>query len=44
MPGRFGSLAPAEVTIGPVNDAGTRFTASVPTPADNSYAYTGQTC
>lgn len=44
IPGRFGSLAPVELTLGPLNDAGTRFTTSVATPADNSYVYTDQTC
>lgn len=44
IPGQFGSVAPVEVVIGAENDAGTRFTASVQTPADNAYIYEGMSC
>ena len=44
IPGRFGSVAPVEVVIGAKNDAGTRFSTSVQTPADNAYVYEGLTC
>lgn len=42
--GAFGSLAPVELTLGPTNDAGTRFATAVPTPADNAYRYAGDAC
>ena len=42
--GAFGSLAPVEFTLGPNNDAGARYVATLQTPADNSYIYDGQTC
>jgi hypothetical protein len=41
---RFGSLAPVEVTLGPPNDAGTRFRASLLTPAANTFVYADQAC
>ena len=42
--GHFGSVAPIEMTLGPPNDAGSRFTTSLQTPAENSYVYDGETC
>ena len=42
--GAFGSLAPVEFTLGPLNEAGSRFVASMQTPADNSFVYEGQSC
>lgn len=41
---RFGSLAPVEFTLGPNSDAGTRFSATMETPADNAFVYADQTC
>lgn len=42
--GALGSLAPVEFTLGPLNDAGSRFVTSLQTPADNAFVYDGQTC
>ena len=42
--GHFGSVGPIEMTLGPPNDAGTRFNTALQTPADNSYVYEGETC
>ncbi|MDQ3468364.1 MAG: ferritin-like domain-containing protein [Actinomycetota bacterium] len=44
IPGNFGSVAPVELTIGVKNDAGSRFTTSLQTPADNAFVYEGMTC
>jgi hypothetical protein len=44
IPTEFGSLAPTQLVIGAASSAGTRFTLALETPADNSYAYTDQTC
>lgn len=44
VPGRFGSLAPVEFTLGPSNDAGTRFTTNIQTPAANTWVYADQSC
>jgi hypothetical protein len=44
IPTEFGSLAPTPLVIGAPSSAGTRFTLPIDTPADNSYAYTDQTC
>ena len=44
VPGHFGSLAPVQFTLGPASDAGTRFTASLQTPAANSYVYPSLAC
>ena len=44
VPNHFGSLAPVQVTIGPATDAGTRFTASLQTPAANAYVYPSLAC
>lgn len=42
--GRFASLAPVEVTLGPLSEAGTRFSTSLQTPAENTYVYADQAC
>ena len=42
--GHFGSVGPVEMTLGPPNDAGTRFSTALQTPAENSYVYEGETC
>jgi len=44
IPTEFGSLAPTQLVIGAASSAGTRFTLALETPADNSYAYTDQSC
>jgi hypothetical protein len=44
IPTEFGSLAPTQLVIGAASSAGTRFTLPIDTPADNSYAYTDQSC
>jgi hypothetical protein len=44
IPTEFGSLAPAQLVIGAPSSAGTRFTIPIDTPAENSYAYTDQSC
>jgi hypothetical protein len=44
IPTEFGSLAPTPLVIGAPSSAGTRFTLPIDTPAENSYAYTDQTC
>jgi len=44
IPTEFGSLAPTQLVIGAPSSAGTRFTIPIDTPADNSYAYTDQSC
>ncbi len=42
--GHFASLAPIEMTLGPLNDADTRFSTSIQTPAENTYVYRDQAC
>jgi hypothetical protein len=42
--GSFGSLAPIELTLGPKTEAGTRFTTTLQTPAENSYVYDYESC
>ena len=42
--GHFGSVGPVEMTLGPLNDAGARFSTSLQTPAENSYVYEGESC
>lgn len=44
IPAQFGTLNPYSLVIGVASSAGTRFTFPLETPADNSYAYTGQSC
>lgn len=44
VPGRFASLAPVELSLGRPNEAGTRFTTSLQTPAENTFVYADQTC
>ena len=44
IPSQFGSLAPIPVSVGLPSSAGTRFTANLETPADNSFIYTGMRC
>lgn len=44
IPSQFGTLAATQLTIGAPSAAGTRTTLSIDTPAENSFAYTGQTC
>ncbi len=44
IPTQFGTLSPYSLVIGAASSAGTRFTVSIETPADNSYVYNGQTC
>lgn len=44
VPGNFGSLAPIQITVGPQSDAGTRFTANMQTPSDNSFVYASMSC
>ncbi|MFV0309628.1 MAG: ferritin-like domain-containing protein [Desertimonas sp.] len=44
VPGNFGTLAPITFTVGPLSDAGTRFTASLQTPANNSFVYASLSC
>ena len=44
IPTQFGTLSPYSLVIGAASAAGTRFTMSIETPADNSYVYNGQTC
>ncbi len=44
IPTQFGSLAPIPITVGAPNEAGTRFSTILETPADNSYIYDGMTC
>ena len=41
---QYGSVGPIVMTLGPTNEAGTRFSASLQTPAENSYVYEGETC
>jgi hypothetical protein len=41
---QFGSLNPTTITIGAPNDAGTRFSTNLETPAANSFVYEGETC
>ena len=44
IPNQFGMLSPYTLVVGAPSEAGTRFTLPVETPADNSYAYTSQSC
>ena len=44
VPTQFGTLSAYQLVIGAASSAGTRFTLSVETPADNSFVYAGQTC
>ena len=44
IPTQFGSLAPIPITVGAPNEAGTRFSTNLETPADNSFIYDGMTC
>ncbi len=44
IPTQFGSLAPILITVGAPNEAGTRFSTNLETPADNSFIYDGMTC
>ena len=44
IPTQFGSLAAIPITVGAPNEAGTRFSTNLETPADNSYIYDGMTC
>jgi hypothetical protein len=44
IPTQFGSLAAIELVIGARNEAGTRATFTLETPADNSLIYEGMTC
>jgi hypothetical protein len=44
VPTQFGTLSPYSLVVGAASSAGTRFTVPIETPADNSFAYTGQTC
>jgi hypothetical protein len=44
IPTQFGSLAAIPLTIGAASEAGTRFTMSIETPAENSFVYDGETC
>jgi hypothetical protein len=41
---RFGQLGSTELVIGAPNEAGTRYTLAVETPAANSFVYEGETC
>ena len=41
---RFGQLTPVPLQVGVVDEAGQRFTINLETPAENSYAYEGETC
>lgn len=41
---RFGSLAAATLAVGKPNEAGTRFSATLETPAENSFIYEQMTC
>ena len=44
IPTASGSLAPILITVGAPNEAGTRFSTNLETPADNSFIYDGLTC
>ncbi len=44
IPSQFGSLAPVQLVIGAPNEAGSRFTMPIETPAANSFVYAGETC
>jgi hypothetical protein len=44
IPSQFGLLSPYSLVIGALSEAGTRYTQSIDTPADNSYAYHTQSC
>ncbi len=44
IPSRFGQLTPVTLVVGADDDAGQRYTASIETPAENSYVYAGETC
>ncbi|MET0146325.1 MAG: hypothetical protein ABW328_16310 [Ilumatobacteraceae bacterium] len=44
VPTQFGSLAAIPVAVGVPSSAGTRYTANLETPSDNSFIYTGMTC
>lgn len=41
---RFGQLTPVTLQVGARDDVGQRFTITLETPAENSYAYEGETC
>lgn len=44
IPTRFGSLTATEIVVGVPNDAGTRPSFALETPADNAYVYEDFTC
>jgi hypothetical protein len=44
IPTEFGQLAPTQLVVGAASSAGTRYTQPIDTPAENSFAYNGQTC
>jgi hypothetical protein len=44
IPSRFGSLTSTELIIGAPNEAGTRSSFAIETPADNAYVYEDATC
>ena len=44
IPSRFGSLTSTELIIGAPNEAGTRSSFAVETPAENAYVYEDATC
>ena len=44
IPSRFGSLTAMELVIGAPNEAGTRSSSAVETPAENAYVYEDATC
>jgi hypothetical protein len=44
IPALFGSLAAIPITVGAPNEAGTRYSTVLETPAENSFIYDGMTC